>query len=160
MKTFLRFIGILELIGYVVGLILLTINITLVGIYIFYYISYIIFAPVFGVICLSIAEILDRTENIEHKVTFLTQKLLKKNDSDEQEKDNSTPAFESGQPALDFKTVTVIEDTEDIYGHKIKKNTVATLLSVDKARVRVLSQDENGKSVIVYLKKDQVRGLD
>ncbi len=78
MKGFLRFAGAIQIIAYIVGIILLAINIPLKDIGIFYFIMYIAFVPFIPFVCFAIAEILDHKEaqldklnNINKNVSLL-----------------------------------------------------------------------------------------
>lgn len=75
MKSFLRFVGVLEFIFYVVGAFLLAFNIPLAGINIFYFCLYLIFGPTIAVLLFAVAQILENTETNESKINKLNKKV-------------------------------------------------------------------------------------
>ena len=77
MKGFLRFVGVVELLVYVGGIIALIINIPFTGINIFYFVLYIILGPTFAVILFSIAQILENTEDTLDRIDEIEEQLKK-----------------------------------------------------------------------------------
>ena len=77
MKGFLRFVGVIEILAYLVGIVMLIINIQFTGINIFYFVMYIILGPTFAVILFSIAQILENTEGTLEKLEKIEKQLEK-----------------------------------------------------------------------------------
>ena len=75
MKGFLRFVGVIEILAYIGGIIALILNIQLTGISIFYFVLYIILGPTFAVILFSIAQILENTEGTLEKLEKIEKQL-------------------------------------------------------------------------------------
>ena len=75
MKEFLRFVGVIEILAYIGGIIALILNIQLTGISIFYFVLYIILGPTFAVILFSIAQILENTEGTLEKLEKIEKQL-------------------------------------------------------------------------------------
>ena len=75
MKGFLRFVGVIEILAYIGGIVALILNIQLTGITIFYFVLYIILGPTFAVILFSIAQILENTEGTLEKLEKIEKQL-------------------------------------------------------------------------------------
>lgn len=75
MKGFLRFVGVIEILAYIGGIVALILNIQLTGISIFYFVLYIILGPTFAVILFSIAQILENTEGTIEKLEKIEKQL-------------------------------------------------------------------------------------
>ena len=82
MKSFLRFIGVIELIAYFAGVVIWVLNMPFVGILIFYFVIYLIMGPTFAVILFAIAALLDSAEYQEEQLRKINKKidLLSKQD--------------------------------------------------------------------------------
>ena len=75
MKSFLRFIGALLFIFYVIGAFIYAFNVPLKDIFIFYFCIYLIFGPTLAVILFAVARILENTEINESKINKLNKKI-------------------------------------------------------------------------------------
>ena len=75
MKSFLRFVGVLEFILYVIGVFVLAFKVPLTGITIFYFCLYLIFGPTIAVLLFAVAQILENTEINMSKTVKLNQKI-------------------------------------------------------------------------------------
>ena len=82
MKGFLKFIGVVEIVAYFVGIIAFPIAIAMSdpatkGVSIVYFILYIIFAPTIGILCLCVSSLLESREIDEEIINRLTSELNK-----------------------------------------------------------------------------------
>lgn len=75
MRGFLRFIGVLLLFVYFAGIIIYAVNVPFRGLYIFYFVLYIIFGPTLAVILFAIARIIDNIEVNEIKIDKINKKV-------------------------------------------------------------------------------------
>ena len=84
MKRFLGFVGVIQLLAYIVGIVLLAVYITFVGPNIAYFVLYVIFGPTMGILCLSVADLLDRVDTIEaeRKVKKEEEQMISKQTTD------------------------------------------------------------------------------
>ena len=75
MKTFLRFVGFLELIFYFVGAFIYAFNVRLEGMAIFYFCLYLIFGPLLAVILFAIAYLLESAESQDDQLRKINKKI-------------------------------------------------------------------------------------
>ena len=127
MRNFLRFIGILELVSYVAGLIIIAITVKFVGAAIFYFIFYIVFGPTIGLLCLYVPRLLDDRDKLQDRVNELEKKVFGEKEKAEPRKDNNSVTVE--------KSVEVIalqgkykQKTFDEYATFTKGNVSSTAI--------------------------------
>ena len=128
MKGFLRFVGIIELLAYFVGIILLAMNLNSHAATIFYFVLYIIFAPTIGILCLCVASLLETKEYQESRIAVLESKLGIKTIPIDISKTEEND---------DYHYVTAKKDLLDSCGHHIKEGTKGILLSKEGKTARV-----------------------
>ena len=75
MKGFLRFIGALEFVFYIIGVFVLAFNIPLVELNILYFCLYLIFGPTIAVVLIAVAQILENTEINSIKLDKIGERL-------------------------------------------------------------------------------------
>lgn len=75
MKGFLRFIGIVEIILYAIGIIGWIMRVAFEGWLIFYFVIYLVFGPALGVLFLTVASLIEDKEALEEKVSRLEKQI-------------------------------------------------------------------------------------
>lgn len=143
MRGFLRFVGVIELIGYVFGAILIPISIGLSGITILYYVLYLVFAPTIGCLCFSVASLLDDVDALTRHIKKLEKKLnvvLDPKDSIENIKEGYD--------------IFLTCDYSDLNGHVFKKGTLGKTIYVDGNTIRA-DLNYDGSFISVTLDNNQ-----
>lgn len=146
MKGFLRFVGVVELLAYFVGIILLAINLNSQFVTIFYFALYIIFAPTIGILCLCVASLLESREYLEERIQEVEKKLGIKVIPKDISKD-------ANNDDLDY--VIAKKDIVDGAGRQIKEGTKGILLSKEGRTARVRFEG-NGKA-ISYIDSEDIK---
>ena len=145
MKEFLRFVGIVELLVYFVGIILLAMNLNLQAVTIFYFVLYIIFAPTISILCLCVASLLETKQYQEARIAVLESKLgikiIPMDASNVESNDN-----------LHF--VVAKRGLLDSSGHHIKEGTKGILLSKEGRTARV--RFEGLGKVVSYIDSGEI----
>ena len=148
MKTFLRFVGAVELLAYLVGVVMLAINLKSQAATIFYFVLYVIFAPTIGVLCLCVASLLEIKDYQNSRIAVLEKKLGIKTVPIDVSK-------EAGQNDVCY--VVAKDEIVDSSGHSIKKGTKGILLSREGITARVRFEG-NGK-VISYVETSEIEDV-
>ncbi len=145
MKGFLRFVGVVELLAYFVGIILLGINLNSQAVTIFYFVLYIIFAPTIGILCLCVASLLETRQYQEARIAVLESKLGIK----------TIPMDVSNAESDDnLHFVVAKRDLLDGSGHNIKEGTKGILLSKEGRTARV--KFEGFGRVVSYIDSGEI----
>lgn len=124
MKSFLRFVGIIEFIFYIVGAFIFAFTVVLHGIFIFYFCIYLIFAPTFAVILFAIARILENGEVNESKINKLNKKI-----------DLLLSHFGKDNPSINTANAKI--DSDEVENNQIVFKALTEMTSEEKKKYKM-----------------------
>ena len=156
MRGFLRFIGIVELIGYFTGIIIWLIKVPFSGWSILYFFVYLIFAPAFACLCFAVANLIDKTENLENRIRNLEKKNgVVINENVKIIDDEGYLILENATHGTGYSVVELLTEAQDKEGRKIRKGSTGLLVQSNLNEGEIEFQIVNSKNIVIKLDKSK-----
>ena len=155
MRGFLRFIGIIEIIGYILGIILWFIYLPFSGWNILYFFIYLIFAPAFACVCFTCANLIDKNEALEKRVRNL-EKINGVVINTENVKTTDEEGYliiQNANELTGYSVAELLDDYQDDKGHKFKKGSTGLLINSGLNEGEIEFQTITGKNIVVKIEK-------
>ena len=121
MRTLLRVVGVFELIGYFIGIIVWLANVPFEWPFFMYFIIYIVFGQTIGILCIDVAGLLDERDSLLARIKRLENKVsssFSKDNSDNKNKDANKESvvkhvslFEKGDEVILLEDINSLETT-------------------------------------------------